>query len=84
VLKEKRAHLPRMNSGIDLTSRELDVLSLTAKGLAGRKIASELGISHGTFRRNSNALFFKLGVHSKLDAAAKARELGLATMGNSP
>lgn len=60
-----------------LTPRERDVLRRVAAGVSSRDIARELGISYTTVRTHIRSLGRKLGVHSKLEATAKARELGL-------
>jgi DNA-binding NarL/FixJ family response regulator len=60
-----------------LTPRERDVLRRVAAGASSRDIARELGISYTTVRTHIRSLGRKLGVHSKLEASAKARELGL-------
>jgi LuxR family maltose regulon positive regulatory protein len=60
-----------------LSERELEVLGLIAAGLSNREIAQELYITVGTVKRHTNHIYGKLGVHSRTQAAAKARELGL-------
>jgi DNA-binding NarL/FixJ family response regulator len=60
-----------------LTVREKEVLRLMADGLSSRAVASKLGISYTTVRTHIRSLGGKLGVHSKLEAIVKARELGL-------
>jgi DNA-binding NarL/FixJ family response regulator len=60
-----------------LTAREKEVLRLMAEGLPSREIASRLGISYATVRTHIRSLGAKLGVHSKLQAIVKARELAL-------
>jgi RNA polymerase sigma factor (sigma-70 family) len=60
-----------------LTPREKEVLRLMAEGISSRNIASRLGISYTTVRTHIRSLGSKLGVHSKLEAIVKARELAL-------
>ncbi len=60
-----------------LTPRENEVLRLMAEGTSSREIAVKLGISYTTVRTHIRSLGSKLGVHSKLEAIVKARELGL-------
>ena len=60
-----------------LTPREKEVLRLMAEGTSSREIASQLGISYTTVRTHIRSLGSKLGVHSKLEAIVKARELAL-------
>ncbi len=60
-----------------LTPREKEVLRMMAEGMASRDIAKKLGISYTTVRTHIRSLGSKLGVHSKLEAIVKARELAL-------
>jgi two-component system response regulator DevR len=60
-----------------LTAREKEVLREIADGRSSRSIAAEMGISYTTVRTHIRSLGIKLGVHSKLEAIVKARELGL-------
>lgn len=60
-----------------LTAREKEVLRLMAEGISSRDIASRLGISYTTVRTHIRSLGSKLGVHSKLEAIVRARDLGL-------
>ncbi len=60
-----------------LTPREKEVLRLMAEGTSSRDIAARLGISYTTVRTHIRSLGGKLGVHSKLEAIVKARELAL-------
>jgi RNA polymerase sigma factor (sigma-70 family) len=60
-----------------LTPREKEVLRLMAEGTSSRDIATRLGISSTTVRTHIRSLGSKLGVHSKLEAIVKARELAL-------
>jgi DNA-binding NarL/FixJ family response regulator len=60
-----------------LTPREKEVLRLMADGISSRDIANRLGISYTTVRTHIRSVGSKLGVHSKLEAIVKARELAL-------
>jgi DNA-binding NarL/FixJ family response regulator len=60
-----------------LTPREKEVLRLMAEGVSSRDIAADLGISYATVRTHIRSLGAKLGVHSKVQAIVKARELAL-------
>jgi DNA-binding NarL/FixJ family response regulator len=68
---------PREKPG-GLTARELEVLSLVARGASNRQIASALFISEHTVARHLSNIFVKLGVASRSAAAAFAFERGLA------
>jgi len=60
-----------------ITPREKEVLRMMADGTSSRDIANRLGISYTTVRTHIRSLGAKLGVHSKLEAIVKARELAL-------
>lgn len=60
-----------------LTGREREVLALIVAGLDNKSIAKRLAIGTGTVRAHVQHLLEKLGVHSKLEAAATAIERGL-------
>jgi DNA-binding NarL/FixJ family response regulator len=60
-----------------LTPRELEVLGLLVAGRSNRQIAEQLFISGKTASVHVTNILAKLGVHSRLEAAARARELGL-------
>jgi LuxR family maltose regulon positive regulatory protein len=60
-----------------LSERELEVLLLVAEGLSDRQIADRLIIVPGTVKRHLNSVYGKLGVHSRTQAIARARQLSL-------
>jgi LuxR family maltose regulon positive regulatory protein len=60
-----------------LTPRELDVLALLAQGLTNKEIAQRLVISPGTVRQHAHNLYQKLQVNNRLQAVAKASDLGI-------
>jgi len=62
-----------------LSSRELEVLLLTARAMSNSQIASYLHISEGTVKRHLTNIYAKLGVSSRADAAKKALTSGLIT-----
>jgi LuxR family maltose regulon positive regulatory protein len=55
------------------------VLRLIAAGRSNREIADELFLAVNTVRSYSQQLYGKLGVGSRTQAIARARELGLLT-----
>ncbi|HXY72884.1 MAG TPA: response regulator transcription factor [Actinomycetota bacterium] len=61
-----------------LSKREREVLTLLGGGLGHNEIARELYISPETARTHIKGILLKLGVHSRLEAAALARKSGLA------
>ena len=60
-----------------LTERELEVLRLIARGLSNREIASELVLTLGTVKWYNRQIYSKLGVHSRTQAVAQAKNAGL-------
>jgi LuxR family transcriptional regulator, maltose regulon positive regulatory protein len=54
------------------------VLALIAAGCSNQAIADRLIISVATVRKHVENIHGKLGVQSRTQAAARARELGLA------
>ncbi len=62
-------------SGESLTPREVEVLRLIAQGASNREIAGELFITERTVKSHVTSILGKLGVKSRTQAAARAREL---------
>jgi LuxR family maltose regulon positive regulatory protein len=62
---------------VSLNERELEVLRLIADGLSNNEIAERLVIALSTVKWHTNNLFGKLGVHSRTQAVAQAKERGL-------
>jgi len=61
-----------------LSYREGEVLRLIAAGLANKQVARRLDVSLNTVKTHARNIYGKLGVTSRTQAAARARELGLA------
>ncbi len=66
-----------------LTPRERDVLRLLARGLNNTDIAEQLYLSEGTVRNYVSAIFDKLGVSDRTQAAVMALRYGLADLNES-
>jgi DNA-binding NarL/FixJ family response regulator len=60
-----------------LTSRELDVLRLLARGLSNRIIARKLDISEKTVKNHLSSIYFKIGATDRTQAALYARRIDL-------
>jgi DNA-binding NarL/FixJ family response regulator len=65
LLKEKEG-------GTELTSRELEVLRLVVEGKTNDQIGIDLGISVKTVENHLHAIFRKMGVISRVEAAVMA------------
>jgi len=64
-------------AGLGLTPRELEVLVLVAEGRSNRQVADALFISAKTASVHVSNILAKLGVASRVEAAAVAHRLGL-------
>jgi ATP/maltotriose-dependent transcriptional regulator MalT len=63
---------------LGLTSREAEVLTLVATGQTNRQIGEQLFVSEKTASVHVSNILRKLGVTSRVDAAAVAQRLGVA------
>jgi DNA-binding CsgD family transcriptional regulator len=74
--------LPRREGGASagaqspLTPRQQQVLARLADGMPAKVIAARLGLAEATVRNHVRGVLGALGVHSQLEAVAKARRLG--------
>jgi len=60
-----------------LSERELEVLQYIAEGLTNREIADRLYLSLFTVKAHARSIYDKLATHSRTQAVARARELGI-------
>jgi LuxR family maltose regulon positive regulatory protein len=60
-----------------LTTRELEVLELLARGRPNRRIAEELVVTLDTVKKHVSHILDKLGAANRTEAVARARDLGL-------
>ena len=60
-----------------LTERELEVLRLLASGRSNAEMAAELFVEQSTVKTHLVHLYGKLGVHTRTQAVARARAIGL-------
>ena len=67
----------RSDSDEVLSSREIEVLRLIAAGLTNREIAGRLFLSLYTVKAHARSIYDKVGAHSRTQAVASARALGI-------
>jgi DNA-binding NarL/FixJ family response regulator len=65
-----------------LSEREREILALLVRGYSNRRIAETCHLSLNTIRTHVQNVLVKLGVHSKLEAAALAVRRGLVPAGD--
>lgn len=59
------------------TSRQIEVLSLLVEGQSNKVIAANINIAEATIKMHVTAIFKKLGVTNRTQAAMLAKELGV-------
>jgi DNA-binding NarL/FixJ family response regulator len=64
----------------DLTSRELEVLHLLAKGMRNKEIAARLGIGEETTHGHVKNFLSKFGLHDRTEAVVVAARRGIVHM----
>lgn len=76
----------RRDSFDGMTARELEVLKLTASGMANKEVARALGLSDKTVRNHIANIYEKLGVHDRSQTLLYAVRKGLIdpTMSHLP
>ena len=62
---------------IELTPKETETLRCIARGLSYNETAAQMGVSLSTIQTHIRSLYRKLEVRSQVQAAGKAREMGL-------
>ena len=82
VPAEARAPLPfvpntAQQQTLGITARELEILTLVARGLSNREIATELFVSENTVKTHCARAFDKLGAARRTQAVQRGKELGL-------
>lgn len=76
-MRGRRASSPEAGLLEHLTPREREVLLVLMAGASNRRIGARLEISHHTVRTHVQNIRAKLGVSSRLEAAALALQAGL-------
>ncbi|MBN1430311.1 MAG: tetratricopeptide repeat protein [Anaerolineae bacterium] len=79
---DDRGRLPASTELIEpLSEREMEVLHLVAEGLSNNEISHRLYLALPTIKWHTGNIYGKLGVKSRMQAVARARELGLLNGG---
>jgi NarL family two-component system response regulator LiaR len=67
---------PRLDA-LNITPRELEILTLIAQGLSNREIAARLFVSENTVKTHCSRAFDKLGARRRTQAVQLGKQLGL-------
>lgn len=62
---------------LGISKREMDVLTLMAKGMSNEEIAGQLFVSLNTVKTHSSNIFLKLEVKRRTQAVEKAKRLNI-------
>lgn len=77
IMEHFRFTGPAAEADGDLTGREKEVLTLIARGLRNSDVAQALGLAESTVASHIKAIYRKLGIGSRAEAAWHATRLGL-------
>jgi DNA-binding NarL/FixJ family response regulator len=80
---QQMAKIGTMDKHETLTTREREVLQLSAEGHTNSEIAARLGISPRTAETHRSRLMHKLGLHSQADLIRYALRRGIIPMENA-
>jgi two-component system NarL family response regulator len=80
IPRDIAARLAERMMRADLTTREMEILRMLAKGLTNKQIGHALGISDNTVKNHVNSIIEKLEVSDRTEAATTAIQRGLITV----
>jgi DNA-binding NarL/FixJ family response regulator len=73
VVTPSSAMVAEHSENLNLTTRQIDVLRLLAKGQSNKVIARDLGLSVSTVKVHLNTVFRALGASNRVEAVVRAR-----------
>jgi DNA-binding CsgD family transcriptional regulator len=71
------ARQQEQQQALGITAREMEILTLVARGLSNREIATDLFVSENTVKTHCARAFDKLGAARRTQAVQRGKELGL-------
>lgn len=77
AIQARRSTAAELQDCNDLTGREEEILRLVSKGLSNKEIGRELDLQEKTVKHYMTNILQKLHVRNRVEAALKARDLGL-------
>lgn len=69
----------RGSDTVRLSNRELQILQHVAAGMSNPEVAASLNLSRHTVKQHTSAVYRKLGVRNRTQAASRAQEMGYLT-----
>ena len=79
---ESAPHRVQPRGGIELTAREIEVLTAVARGERNKEIAARLNIAERTVKAYLDSIYNKLGVDSRAAAVSLATQRGILPRDN--
>jgi NarL family two-component system response regulator LiaR len=81
-LNQETSEAAPSDSYSNLTSREISIIRLAARGLSNKKIAAELFLNEGTIKSYLVDIFSKMAVSSRTEAVIKVLKAGFVQLGD--
>lgn len=78
AMQDRKNRLACAHDAEDLTEREADILRHVALGRSNKEIARELDLQEKTIKHYMTNILQKLQVRNRVEAALKARDMGLS------